>query len=85
MDGCGGGGSRGCGHGGSIGGEDGCKVGGQGGREGGGRVVLIFDSLLIALHFSQTIILNINVRLRRTSTLSLLHCNYRRNSTSIDS
>ncbi len=71
------------GGGGGVGGKDGCEGGGQGGREGSGRGVLIFDSLLISLYFSQTIILTINVRLLRTSTLSLLCCNYRHNSTPI--
>jgi hypothetical protein len=64
----GGGCGRGCGDG--IGDEDGCEVGGQGCCKGGGRVVLIFDSFLISLHFSLTIILTMNVRLPRTSTLS---------------
>jgi hypothetical protein len=61
----GGGCGRGCGGGlggeGGVGGEGGRvggrEGGGQGGREGGGRGVLIFDELLISLHFSQTIIL----------------------------
>ncbi len=66
----GGGGSRGSSRGGGVGDEKGCEVGGQGGCKGGGRVVLIFDSLLISLHFSLTIILTINVRLSGTSTLS---------------
>jgi hypothetical protein len=78
---------NGCGHGrgGGVGGEDGCKGSGQGSCKGGGRGVLIFDSLLISLHFSQTIILIINVRLLRTSMLSSLCCNHRRNSTPIAS
>ncbi len=41
------------------GGEGGHEGAGQGGRKGGGRGVLIFDQLLISLHFSQTIILTI--------------------------
>jgi hypothetical protein len=51
----------GCGHsrGGGVGGEGLCKGGrkgsGQGGCEGSGRGVLIFDVLLISLHFSQTL------------------------------
>ncbi len=45
---------------------------------------LFFDSLLIGLHFSLTIILTVNVRLLRTSTLSLFDCNDRCNSTPID-
>jgi hypothetical protein len=61
---------RGSGRSGGVSDEEGCDVGGQGGREGGGRVVLIFDSLLISLHFSLTIILTTNVRLLRNSTLS---------------
>ena len=85
MDGGGGGGGRGHGRGGSVSGKDGHEGGGQGGWEGGGRMVLIFDSLLISLHFSQAIILTINVRLPRTSTLSLIHCNFRCNPTPIDS
>jgi hypothetical protein len=84
VDGGAGGGSRGSGWGGGVGDEEGCKVGGQGGCEGSGRVVLIFDSLLISLHFSLTIVLTIKVRLLRTSTLSLFDQNYRRNSTPID-
>ncbi len=70
VGGSGGGGSRGCGWSGGVGDKDGRKVGGQGGCKDGGRVVLIFDSLLISLHFSLTIILTINVRLLCTSTLS---------------
>jgi hypothetical protein len=62
VDSGGGGGGHGSDRGGGVGDEEGCKVGGQGGCKGGGRVVLIFDSL--------TIILTINVRLSRTSTLS---------------
>ncbi len=46
-----------CGRGGGVDGEEGPKVGDQGGCKGSGRVVLIFDSLLISLYFSQTIIL----------------------------
>ena len=61
---------RGSGQSGGVSDEEGCDVGGQGGHEGGGRVVLIFDSLLISLHFSLTIILTINVILLRTSMLS---------------
>jgi hypothetical protein len=64
-----GGGGLGRGRGGGVGDEESCKVGGQGGREGGGKVFLIFDSLLISLHFSLTIILTINVRLPHNSTL----------------
>jgi hypothetical protein len=88
VDSGGGSGGHGVGHGGGWGGgvgdEEGREVGGQGGREGGGGVVLIFDSLFISLHFSLPIILTINVRLSRTSTLSLFDCNYRHNSTPID-
>jgi hypothetical protein len=79
----GGEGSGGCGCG--VGSKGGREGGGQGGCQGGGRGVLIFDLLLISLHFSQTIILTINVRLLRTSMLSLLRCNYRHNSTPIAS
>ncbi len=57
VDGCGGGGDRGSGQGGSVGDEKDHKVGGQGSRKGGGRVVLIFDSLLISVHVNLTIIL----------------------------
>ncbi len=52
--------SRSGGVGGKGGGEGGHEGGGQGGREDAGRGVLIFDSLLISLHFSQTIILTIS-------------------------
>ncbi len=79
------GGSCVCGCADGVGGKEGCEVGGQGGRQDGGRVVLIFDSLLISLNFSQTFILIINVRLPRTSTLSLLRSNYSHKSTPIDS
>ncbi len=58
VDGGDSGSGRGGGGGGGVGGEGGGKGGreggGQGGREGGGRV-LIFDLLLISLHFSQTL------------------------------
>ncbi len=70
MDGGGGGGSGSSGQGVGVGDEEGCKVGGQGCCKGSGRVVLIFDSLLISLHFSLTIILTITVRLSHTSMLS---------------
>jgi hypothetical protein len=58
----GGEGGFGCGHGvgGKGGGEGGREGGGQGGSEGAGRGVLIFDYLLISLHFSQTIIFTIS-------------------------
>ncbi len=62
VDGGGGGGGCGSSWGGIVGDKEGRGIGGQGGRKGGDRVVLIFDSL--------TIILTINVRLLRTSTLS---------------
>ncbi len=70
VDGGEGGGSRDHGHDGGVvkdgGGEGGRKGGGEGshkggrkgGREGGGRVVLIFDQLLISLNLSQTIIIS---------------------------
>ena len=58
VDGGKGGGGRDRGHGGGVGGKGG--VSGKGSRKdgckGGGRQVLIFDILLISLHFSQTII-----------------------------
>jgi hypothetical protein len=57
VDGGKGGGSRGHGRsvavGGEGGGEGGCECGGQGGCKGSGRGVLMFDYLLISLHFSQ--------------------------------
>ncbi len=61
----GGKGGGGCGRGccggvGDKGSGEGGREGGQGGSEGAGRGVLIFDSLLISLHFSQTIILTIS-------------------------
>ncbi len=40
--------------------KGGCKGSGQGSHKGGGRGVLIFDYLLVSLHFSKTIILNIS-------------------------
>ncbi len=67
-----GGGGCGCGRSGSVGGkgdgEGSCKGGREGGRKGsgqggcksGGRGVLIFDILLVSLHFNQTIILTIS-------------------------
>ncbi len=53
------GGGCGCGRGGGVGGkglgEGGREGSGQGGREGAGRGALIFDKLLISLHFSQSL------------------------------
>jgi hypothetical protein len=63
VDGGKGGGSRDRGRDGGVvkegGGEGSSKGGGQGSHEGRVRGVLIFDQLLISLHFSQTIILSI--------------------------
>ncbi len=59
VDGGDGGGGHGGGCGGGVGGEGGGegghKGGGQGGCVGGGRGAHIFYSLLISLHFSQTL------------------------------
>jgi hypothetical protein len=56
----GGGGGVGGKGGGGVGGKGGRDGGGQGGRESGSSGVLIFELLLISLHFSQTIILTIS-------------------------